>query len=94
LPPGLDQAAMREKIRQERAVELAFEEHRFYDVRRWGLAEQIFNGPIYGMRISQDGKTYSRFKVEDRVHQAKHNLMPIPQSEIDKNPNLQQNPGW
>jgi hypothetical protein len=94
LPAGLDQAAMREKIRQERAVELAFEEHRFYDVRRWGLAEQIFNGPIYGMRISQDGKTYSRFKVEDRVHQAKHNLMPIPQSEIDKNPNLQQNPGW
>jgi hypothetical protein len=94
LPSGLDQAAMREKIRQERAVELAFEEHRFYDVRRWGLAEQIFNGPIYGMRISPDGKTYSRFKVEDRVHQAKHNLMPIPQTEIDKNPNLQQNPGW
>ncbi len=94
LQQGLSQEQMREKIRHERAVELAFEEHRFYDVRRWELGEQVFNSPIYGMRISQDGKTYERFKVEDRLFQSKHNLMPIPQSEIDKNPNLQQNPGW
>jgi hypothetical protein len=94
LPAGLSQEQMRERIRRERAVELAFEEHRFYDVRRWGLGEQIFNAPIYGMRISQDGKTFTRFKVEDRVFQPKHYLMPIPQTEIDKNPNLQQNPGW
>jgi hypothetical protein len=94
IPAGLSKEQMREKIRHERAIELAFEEHRFFDVRRWGLGEEIFNAPIYGMRISEDGKTYTRFKVEDRVFQPKHYLMPIPQSEIDKNPNLQQNPGW
>lgn len=94
LPPGLSQEQMRQKIRHERMVELAFEEHRFFDVRRWNLGEQLFNAPIYGMRISPDGKTFNRFKVEDRVFQAKHNLMPIPQGEIDKNSNLVQNPGW
>ncbi len=94
IPEGLSKEQMREEIREERAVELAFEEHRFYDVRRWGLGEEIFNAPIYGMRISEDGSSYTRFKVEDRVFQPKHYLMPIPQQERDKNSKLDQNPGW
>jgi starch-binding outer membrane protein, SusD/RagB family len=94
LTPGLSQEEMRNVLRNERAVELAFEDHRFYDVRRWGLAEEVFNQPIYGMRISEDGKTFTRFKVEDRVFQPRHYLMPIPQQEMDRNPNLQQNPGY
>jgi len=98
LPPlaaGLTKEQMREKIRQERAVELAFEEHRFFDLRRWGLGTQMLGGPIFGMRISQDGKTFTRFEVEKRVFRAgRDELQPIPQSEIDKNSKLQQNPGW
>ncbi|MBD0260304.1 MAG: RagB/SusD family nutrient uptake outer membrane protein, partial [Cytophagales bacterium] len=94
LPAGLGQADLRERIRRERAVELAFEDHRFYDVRRWGIAEQVLNAPVYGMRISEDGKTFTRFKVEDRVFGPKNYLMPIPQQELDRNPNLVQNPGY
>lgn len=94
LPTGLTQDQMRDRIRNERAVELAFEEHRYYDVRRWGLGEQVFNAPIFGMRISADGKKFDRFKVEDRVFKPRQNLYPIPQQEMDKNPKLVQNPGW
>jgi hypothetical protein len=85
---------MRERIRWERAVELAFEEHRFFDLRRWKVAEQVIGAPIYGTRISQDGKTFTRFKVEDRVFRAKDYLIPIQQDELIKNTKLQQNPGW
>lgn len=102
LPAGLSKDQMRAKIRQERRIELAFEEHRFYDVRRWGLGEQIFNRPIHGMRIGPNGeftgtfggRPLGRIQVEDRVFQSQHYLMPIPQSELDRNPQLQQNPGW
>jgi hypothetical protein len=47
-PPvsGLSQAALRELIRNERRVELSFEEHRFFDVRRWKLGSVYFNGPL------------------------------------------------
>jgi hypothetical protein len=102
VPAGLSKEAMRERIRHEREIELAFEEHRFYDVRRWNIAEQVLNGPIYGFRIGPNGevtggpagKPYGRFVVETRIFQPKHNLMPIPQKERDKNPKLEQNPGW
>lgn len=94
LPAGLSQAEMRERIRRERAVELAFEDHRFFDLRRWKVAEQVIGSPIYGMRISEDGKTFTRFKVEDRVFRAKDYLIPIQQDELIKNTKLQQNPGW
>lgn len=94
LPAGLSKEAMRERIRRERAVELAFEDQRFFDLRRWKLAEQVIGAPIYGMRISQDGKTFTRFKVEDRVFTAKDYLIPIQQDELIKNTRLEQNPGW
>ena len=97
MPPlavGLGQAAMREKIRHERAIELAFEEHRYHDLRRWGLGVEVLGAPVFGIRISEDGSTFERFEVEDRVFEPKHNLLPIPQSDILKNPNLEQNPGW
>lgn len=97
LPTGLNQAQMRERIRNERRIELAFEEHRFWDIRRWRLAEKVVNGPAHGIRITKVGNTlnYERFIVEKRVFDpAKHYLFPIPQSEMDKNKALQQNPGW
>jgi starch-binding outer membrane protein, SusD/RagB family len=97
LPAGLSQDAMRSRIRNERRVELCFEEHRFYDVRRWKLGEVYFNGPVRGMRIVKTGTTtftYTPFVVENRIFSAKNYLFPIAQSELLKAPSLQQNPGY
>lgn len=83
------------KYTNERRVELAFEGHRFWDVRRWKEADKYFKS-ITELKITKgdDGKfTYTRQKV-DRVWNDKMYLFPIPNSERMKNPNLTQNPGW
>jgi len=99
LPAGLSKEQMREKIRHERQIELAFETHRYFDTRRWKIAEQTDNREIHGMNIStgnsiQDDRFYERKVVERRVFDVRHYLWPIPQPEIDQNPNLVQNLGW
>lgn len=94
LPANLTKDEMRNKIRQERRVELAFENHRFWDVRRWKIAEIVDNKKVHKITVNADG-TYSYPVFQNRVFdKAKHYLFPIPQSEIDKNRNLVQNPGW
>ncbi len=98
LPAGLDQMAMRERIRNERRVELVYEEHRFYDIRRWGIAEELLNGPMEGIEMTVDDGTgdviYSRFVFEERTFPSKLNVLPISQSEMDKSPGLTQIAGW
>jgi starch-binding outer membrane protein, SusD/RagB family len=101
LPAGLTQEQMRERIRHERLIELAFEEHRFFDLRRWKdengeyLANSVLSQPIYGMEISPDRSTYTVFKKEDRTYEPKHRLLPIEQSEVAKYSGaMEQNPGW
>lgn len=83
-----------ERYKNERMVELAFENHRFWDVRRWKEADKYFKG-ITEMEITQDGAgfKYTRKNVA-RQWDDKMYLFPIPQSERMKNPNLSQNPGW
>lgn len=94
LPEGLSQTQLRERIRHERKIELAFESHRFWDVRRWKIAEQVDNGPVRGIAVRSDG-TFSYPVFETRLFdKTKHYLFPVPQSEIDKNDRLSQNPGW
>ncbi|MBX9187448.1 RagB/SusD family nutrient uptake outer membrane protein [Bacteroides sp. K03] len=92
----LSKEEMRERIRNERRVELAFEEHRFWDVRRWNEGNTYFNRPIHGMRITVNGEEieYEQFVVEERMFETKMNYYPIPQSELQKNGGLVQNPGW
>lgn len=94
LPAGLSQEQMRDKIRQERRIELCFENHRFWDVRRWMIAEEIDNGPVHRVTIDAEGNiSYPVF--QNRVFNPdRHYLFPIPQLEIDKNNALEQNPGW
>lgn len=94
LPDGLTKDEMRERIRHERRVELAFENHRFWDVRRWMIAEDVDNGRVHSVQVDKDGNiTYPVF--QNRVfNPEKHYLFPIPQTEIDKNRSLEQNPGW
>ncbi len=97
LPVGLTKDQMRDRIQKERQVELCFEDHRFFDVRRWKKGEQLFNRPVTGMRITKTGTTftYSRFQVENRIFSTKQYYFPIPQTELNRAPlNLKQNPGW
>ncbi|MGO4290610.1 RagB/SusD family nutrient uptake outer membrane protein [Chitinophaga sp. RAB17] len=100
LPSGLSQTNMRERIHHERRIELAFEAHRYFDTHRWKIAGNIDNKEIHGMNIGagaslNDDNFYKRTVIERRVFVApKHYLWPIQQAEINKNPNLVQNPGW
>lgn len=87
----------REKVRNERRVEMAFEEHRYWDVRRWELGTQLFNGPVRGVNITRtaDGHfQYAPFVLESRVFQPRMNRYPIPDAEKIKSPGLTQTPGW
>ncbi|WP_028296012.1 RagB/SusD family nutrient uptake outer membrane protein [Olivibacter sitiensis] len=103
LPTGLGQTEMRQRIRNERRVELAFESKRFFDIVRWRAGEEYLNQPIRGMnakyvRNASTGEisiTYTPFNVfNKRFNAPKNYLLPIPQSAINRNPNLVQNPDW
>lgn len=96
LPAGLTKEQMREAIRAERRVELAFEGHRFWDVRRWKIAEQTENKQMTGMEIRRNGSsvTYTVFPVRKHNFRKAMYLWAIPQSETAKSPELKQNPSW
>jgi hypothetical protein len=94
-----NQAEMRERIKHERQIELAFEGHRYWDLIRWKDAEVILNSEIMGVVPSDMGNsvfTYEEKEIESRVFDAsKMYFYPIPQSEISKsNGILIQNQGW
>ncbi len=103
LDGSMDQAKMREIIHNERRIELAFEEHWFWDTRRWLTASKTENAMMHGMRITREPKTggkINKITAIDIVNVRKHNfrdamyLWPIPQSEIGKSVELIQNPYW
>ncbi len=97
LPDGLDKEQMRKRIMNERAIELSFEEQRWWDARRWKKGSEWFGGNFYEMYIvkNADGTlTYTKKPFENRIYRDYMDLYPIPISEMNKNPLLQQNPGW
>ncbi len=99
LQPGGGQAVVKELIHHERRIEMAFEQHRVWDTRRWKIAEQTDGGPMWGMNVRSgssfaDVSFYTRRIFETRVFQKKHYLWPIPQSEVERNKAWVQNPGW
>lgn len=100
LPGGLGQDEMREKIRHERRIEMAFESQRYYDCRRWKISPQTDGSWIHAMNINagtgiKDEAFYVRTSWEKRVFEFKHYLWPVPQGEINKcRPSLVQSPGW
>ncbi|MDR1682273.1 MAG: RagB/SusD family nutrient uptake outer membrane protein [Candidatus Symbiothrix sp.] len=92
---------IRNYIKHERRVELAFEEHRFWDLRRWLDAEIVLNQPLKAMKIekAEDGTfSYTAFDAAQRSFDPKFYWYPIPRTEIlkykSKGIELQQNPGW
>ena len=94
---ALSQEQMRTVIQHERRVELAFEEHRSWDVRRWKIASSTLGTPLMGVQIERKplgGYTYMPVKVEQRVFQPKMYWYPIPQSEVLKLKQWKQNNGW
>lgn len=99
LAAGMTQDEMRTAIRRERQVELAFEEHRFYDVRRWKIANTTENAVAGGMTVvkNSDGTfTYTRkTALAGRAFADKNYWLPIPRSEIQaSNGQLTQNTGY
>ena len=87
--------AFQEAVRREWRVEFAFEDHRFWDVRRWNIGQNT-QTQVDGVEIVKSGNqfSYARKVVESRSWSSKMNLYPIPQSETFNNPNLTQNTGW
>ena len=87
---------MRSIIHQERMIELALEGHRYWDIRRWKLAGEYFSKPIRGWNIFKTD-VEGFYEVENifyRNYLTKDYLWPISQTELLRNPNLIQNPGW
>ena len=87
------QTAMRNFIHKERTIELAFEEHRWWDVRRWNVAGDALGRDIYGVDVAADG-TITRKVAQQRKWQDKFYLYPIPEAEVWKIGQDFQNEGW
>ena len=89
---------MRDAIRRERQVELAFEEHRFYDVRRWKIATVTENVPAYGITITANGGAYTytrKVALDNRLFKEANYWLPVPRADIlASNGTLKQNPGY
>ncbi|MBE8721849.1 RagB/SusD family nutrient uptake outer membrane protein [Sphingobacterium pedocola] len=96
---GLTKEEFRDRIRRERRVELFLEEHRFWDVRRWKIIDQV-DKLVTGMEITQvspNNYVYTRFVVQRRASwQDKYLIFPLPSSELSNVPDFSdnQNPGW
>ncbi|NLO00808.1 MAG: RagB/SusD family nutrient uptake outer membrane protein, partial [Bacteroidales bacterium] len=93
------QEGMRKIIQKERMIELAFEGQRFWDLRRWKLAEEYMNKPIRGLTVADSKELELFFTVrtmgdQPGVFEKKDYFWPIRQSNLTKNANLVQNPGW
>jgi len=114
LPTGLSQIELRKALRYERKVELSDEGLRWYDLRRWGIAQDVMNGYLYLNRagnswplhvitgfdqnynpIYNHQEAIKYFNTQEVVFRVnKDEYWPIPQQEMDVNPNLVQNPGY
>ena len=83
---GLSQAAFRDSVRLDRRREFVFEGQRWFDLSRWGILDAAIQAKTTEVHAIAPGET--------GVHGVPSNLLPLPRSELDINPNLTQNPGW
>ncbi|NBA88936.1 RagB/SusD family nutrient uptake outer membrane protein [Emticicia sp. CRIBPO] len=93
---GIGQSELREIIRRERTIELAFEGFRLFDIRRWKIAEKVIPGNVEGIDYVENG-TLKTLVVPSFIKEFKAGrdyLWPIPTNERVLNPNLTQNTGW
>jgi hypothetical protein len=96
--PAITEAgtALRDRIRQERRIEMCFEGHRIYDVRRWKIAAVTEAQPLMGVTVTKTGSTfqYTPKLVRNRVFKDEYYLWPISRNEMNKNTLLTNNPGY
>jgi len=93
---SLDQAKLREIVHRERLIELYLENHNFWDLRRWGIAETLGEQPEGLSVMEKDIEKFAKPTTVDvkRRFTPAHYLLPIPIEEINMNPNMVQNPGY
>ena len=99
IPSTITGEALRQRLYNERRIELAFENHRFFDTRRWKIANIIENRPVYGMDVflnmNTGVKTYSPvLLLQKNAYQDKMNLLPVETAEVQRNDPSLQTPGW
>ena len=87
---------MRQLIRNERRIEMCFENKRFWDLRRWKVDLSQLNATTKGMNVTQEGGVlkYNIIDVENRNYKDYMYYGPIPDGEVRKWSNLEQNTGW
>ena len=106
---NMSQELIREAVRKERRVELAFEGLRYYDVLRWGIAEKELNHTFTGVKLSDDPKARNYrgsgtaaspvdedmyYQFEKRTWSPHNRYFPIPQNDLNVNKNLKQKTGY
>lgn len=101
LPAGLTKTEMRNRIRNERAVELAYEDQRWYDIMRWKTGPQVIAQPMKGMNVTRNANGSFSYQVVtlpagvQKIYTENQHYYPIPRREVQKsNSVLKQNPGW
>lgn len=100
LPAGLSQSEMRERIRNERAIEFAFEDMRWWDILRWKKGPEIVAQPMKAMKVIKNANGSFSYSVIElpafkKVFNNNMYLYPIPRAEMNKTSGaLKQNPGW
>lgn len=94
LSSSLSATEFLKKVKNERRVELAFEGHRFWDLRRWKSLDEMKQ--IYGVKITKEDATvtYEKSLVDSPVVDDRLYFYPFADSELFKNHSLKQNPGW
>ena len=89
-----DKTIFREIIRQERAVELAFENHRWYDLRRWYIAHEREYKELYALEFDQGHTYFNKVLYQTKTFEMKHYWLPFETSQVSIYPGFYQNPGW
>ena len=93
-----DVNAFREAVKHERRIELAFEDHRYWDLLRWKDAMVVLNQPVSGVKITKNGEnnwSYEKVEVAKRTFFEWNYYMPFTRSEVENSNNtLEQNPGY
>ena len=92
-----DKDSFREAVKHERRIELAFEDHRYWDLLRWKDAMEVLNRPVLGVKIARNGEewSYEVTEVATRTFHERNYYLPFLRSEIENSNNtLEQNPQY